>query len=84
MIRLFNVSKRYDGVAAVVLEPVQGEGGVHAADPEFLRAARAACDDAVPRSRRTRASTALRPRRDGAASHGDGAAPCGPTRRRLG
>ncbi|MDA0328249.1 MAG: aminotransferase class III-fold pyridoxal phosphate-dependent enzyme [Gemmatimonadetes bacterium] len=31
-------------VAAVVLEPVQGEGGVHAADPDFLRAARAACD----------------------------------------
>ena len=33
------------GVAAVVLEPVQGEGGVHVADPEFLRAARAACDE---------------------------------------
>ena len=26
--------------AAVFLEPVQGEGGMHAADPEFLRAAR--------------------------------------------
>ena len=33
-------------VAAVVLEPVQGEGGVHVADPAFLRAARAACDEA--------------------------------------
>ncbi len=33
------------GVAAVVLEPVQGEGGVHVADPEFLLAARAACDE---------------------------------------
>ena len=33
-------------VAAVVLEPVQGEGGVHVADHGFLRAARAACDDA--------------------------------------
>jgi len=32
-------------VAAVVLEPVQGEGGVHAADPGFLRAAREACDE---------------------------------------
>jgi len=26
--------------AAILLEPVQGEGGIHAADPEFLRAAR--------------------------------------------
>jgi acetylornithine/LysW-gamma-L-lysine aminotransferase len=33
------------GVAAVVLEPVQGEGGVHVADAEFLRAARVACDE---------------------------------------
>ncbi len=32
-------------VAAVVLEPVQGEGGVRPAHPEFLRAARAACDE---------------------------------------
>jgi len=32
-------------VAAVVLEPVQGEGGVHPADPGFLREARAACDE---------------------------------------
>lgn len=32
-------------VAAVVLEPVQGEGGIHPADPAFLRAARRACDD---------------------------------------
>jgi acetylornithine/LysW-gamma-L-lysine aminotransferase len=32
-------------VAAVVLEPVQGEGGVHVAAPDFLRAARAACDE---------------------------------------
>jgi acetylornithine/LysW-gamma-L-lysine aminotransferase len=32
-------------VAAVVLEPVQGEGGVHPADPGFLRAARALCDE---------------------------------------
>jgi LysW-gamma-L-lysine/LysW-L-ornithine aminotransferase len=30
--------------ALVLLEPVQGEGGVHVATPEFLRAARAAAD----------------------------------------
>jgi len=30
--------------ALVLLEPVQGEGGVHVATPEFLRAARTACD----------------------------------------
>jgi len=33
-------------VAAVVLEPVQGEAGVHPADPGFLQAAREACDAA--------------------------------------
>lgn len=32
-------------VAAVVLEPVQGEGGVHIADAGFLREARAVCDE---------------------------------------
>jgi LysW-gamma-L-lysine/LysW-L-ornithine aminotransferase len=32
--------------ALVLLEPVQGEGGVHVATPEFLRAARAAADRA--------------------------------------
>lgn len=31
--------------AAVVIEPVQGEGGVRPASAEFLRAAREACDD---------------------------------------
>jgi acetylornithine/LysW-gamma-L-lysine aminotransferase len=31
-------------VAAVILEPVQGEGGVHVADPQFLQAARDGCD----------------------------------------
>ena len=30
--------------ALILLEPVQGEGGVHVATPEFLRAARAAAD----------------------------------------
>ncbi len=32
--------------ALVLLEPVQGEGGVHVATPEFLRAARSAADRA--------------------------------------
>jgi len=31
---------------AVFVEPVQGEGGIHPADPEFLRTLRDACDDA--------------------------------------
>jgi acetylornithine/LysW-gamma-L-lysine aminotransferase len=29
-----------DDTAAVVLEPIQGEGGIHVADPEYLRAVR--------------------------------------------
>ncbi len=31
--------------AAILLEPVQGEGGIHAATPEFLAAARALADE---------------------------------------
>jgi len=34
-----------ESVAAVVLEPVQGEGGVHPAERDFLVAAREACDE---------------------------------------
>ncbi|MGI9577575.1 MAG: aspartate aminotransferase family protein [Microthrixaceae bacterium] len=34
-----------DTVAAVLLEPVQGEGGVNPASAEYLREARALCDD---------------------------------------
>ncbi|MCB0215961.1 MAG: acetylornithine transaminase [Chloroflexi bacterium] len=33
-----------DTVCAVFVEPVQGEGGVRAAEPEFLRALREVCD----------------------------------------
>jgi acetylornithine/N-succinyldiaminopimelate aminotransferase len=33
-----------DDVAAVIIEPVQGEGGIHAVDPELLLSAREACD----------------------------------------
>ena len=32
--------------AAVLIEPIQGEGGIHPIDHTLLRAARAACDDA--------------------------------------
>ena len=32
------------GTCAVFVEPVQGEGGIHAATPEFLKALRALCD----------------------------------------
>jgi acetylornithine/N-succinyldiaminopimelate aminotransferase len=34
----------HDGTAAVLLEPVQGESGVHPLPAEVVRAARAACD----------------------------------------
>ncbi len=33
-----------DDTCAVVVEPVQGEGGIHAATPEFLRGLRELCD----------------------------------------
>lgn len=34
-----------DETAAVLIEPIQGEGGIKPADPQFLRALRAACDE---------------------------------------
>jgi predicted acetylornithine/succinylornithine family transaminase len=34
-----------DRVAAVIIEAVLGEGGVHPTDPEYLRAARELCDE---------------------------------------
>jgi len=34
-----------DEVAAVLVEPIQGEGGIHVASPEFLRAIRRLCDE---------------------------------------
>lgn len=32
-------------VAAIIIEPVQGEGGFYAAPPDFMRALRAVCDE---------------------------------------
>lgn len=34
-----------DRTAAILVEPIQGEGGIHAATPEFLRGLRAICRD---------------------------------------
>ena len=34
-----------DDVVAVLVEPVQGEGGIHVASPDFLRGLRALCDE---------------------------------------
>ncbi len=41
---LFKVAIEADQVAAIALEPVQGEGGFYIAPPEFLQALRKLCD----------------------------------------
>jgi 4-aminobutyrate aminotransferase len=41
---LFKVDVDPQRVAAIIIEPVQGEGGFHAAPPEFMQALRALCD----------------------------------------
>ncbi|MFV7768912.1 4-aminobutyrate--2-oxoglutarate transaminase [Shewanella marisflavi] len=41
---LFKVDIAPCDVAAIIVEPVQGEGGFYAAPPEFLQALRALCD----------------------------------------
>lgn len=41
---LFRADISPKSVAAIILEPVQGEGGFHIAPPEFLRALRSICD----------------------------------------
>lgn len=38
-------SKITDKTAAVILEPIQGEGGIIPAEPEFLKAVRKLCDE---------------------------------------
>jgi 4-aminobutyrate aminotransferase/(S)-3-amino-2-methylpropionate transaminase len=42
---LFNVDIAPSDVAAIIIEPVQGEGGFYAAPAEFLQALRKLCDD---------------------------------------
>ena len=43
--RIFKADIEPGRVAAIVVEPVQGEGGFHVAPPELLRALRALCDE---------------------------------------
>lgn len=43
--RLFQGDVPPDHVAAIIIEPVQGEGGFHVAPPAFFAALRALCDD---------------------------------------
>jgi len=43
--QLFKVDVEASRVAAIIVEPVQGEGGFYPAPPEFLRALRAICDE---------------------------------------
>ncbi|MBL4941435.1 MAG: 4-aminobutyrate--2-oxoglutarate transaminase [Colwellia sp.] len=42
---LFKVDIAPSDVAAIIVEPVQGEGGFYQAPPEFLQALRTLCDD---------------------------------------
>ena len=42
---LFKVDVEPSRVAAIIIEPVQGEGGFYVAPPEFLRRLRALCDE---------------------------------------
>jgi 4-aminobutyrate aminotransferase/(S)-3-amino-2-methylpropionate transaminase len=42
---LFKVDIAAEDVAAIIVEPVQGEGGFYPAPPEFLRALRNICDE---------------------------------------
>ncbi|MEW5979076.1 MAG: aspartate aminotransferase family protein [Acidobacteriota bacterium] len=37
-------AKFHSNVCAVIIEPIQGEGGIHVATPEFLKTARDLCD----------------------------------------
>jgi 4-aminobutyrate aminotransferase len=43
--RLFKSDIDAKRVAAIIIEPVQGEGGFHVAPPEFVRRLRELCDD---------------------------------------
>jgi 4-aminobutyrate aminotransferase/(S)-3-amino-2-methylpropionate transaminase len=41
---LFKADCAPQGIAAIILEPIQGEGGFHQAPPELMRALRQLCD----------------------------------------
>jgi 4-aminobutyrate aminotransferase len=43
--KLFKADVDPDRVAAIIIEPVQGEGGFYPAPPELMRALRALCDE---------------------------------------
>lgn len=40
-----NVAKNNSNVCAILVEPVQGEGGIHIPDPSYLQALRQICDE---------------------------------------
>lgn len=42
---IFQADAAPEQVAAIIIEPVQGEGGFHIAPPSFLKALRALCDE---------------------------------------
>ncbi len=44
LVQLFKADIDPESVAAIILEPVQGEGGFYAMPPEFMRALRRICD----------------------------------------
>lgn len=44
LVDLFKADIAADDVAAIILEPVQGEGGFYAASPAFMQSLRALCD----------------------------------------
>ncbi|NRA22599.1 MAG: 4-aminobutyrate--2-oxoglutarate transaminase [Oceanospirillaceae bacterium] len=45
LLNLFKVDIAPSDVAAIIIEPVQGEGGFYTAPPEFLQALREICDE---------------------------------------
>lgn len=42
---IFKVNLAANDVAAIIIEPIQGEGGFYQAPPEFMQALRALCDE---------------------------------------
>lgn len=40
------LAKQHDGICAILVEPIQGEGGVHVPDPGYLKQLRSLCDQA--------------------------------------